>query len=407
MSVHDLTPDRRELLQSLRLTEAQIQIVRATDKERVRAAAARGALPGSPEQVLAMMTAISMAAPEETLRKEALASAAGLPESTTLSYAESGSNPAILWFLYRAIESAPIRSRIYTNRHTPLPLLADAAKRETASDLLELLAGNQSKMAENPDFPGFLIENPALSSVARARVEEFFMRTFATSLLAKQGFQNEDDPDAAPVELGAAALDTSDLPPELLVHGDPDEDERKFREDHKLSDDDLAPTDSEAEDEDVQTDAEGESPSQPASEQPEGEIKQSLFGQLKNMTIGKKIKLAMMGNMEARKLLVKESNRLIQEAVLKNPRITESEVKVIASDKQTSADMIRVILSKRQLMRKYSMRLTLVKHPKTPTQTAMTFLGQLRDNDLKQIAKSKGIPGNIVKQAKVLLAKKK
>lgn len=397
MSIHDLSPDRKELLQSLKLSEAQVQIVRAADKERVRAAAARGALPGSPEQVLAMMTAISMAAPEEDLRKQALSCAATLPESTTIGYAESGTNPAILWFLYRAVDAAPIRSRIYTNRHTPLSLLADAAKRETSADLLELLAGNQSKMAENPEFPGFLLENVHLPAVAKSRVEEFFIRTFASSLLAKQGFKDEDEPDAPTVELGAAALDTSDLPPELLEHGDPEEEERRFREEHKLGDDDSS-TDADSE----------EAPQEGESQATEEEApKQSLFGQLKNMTIGKKIKLALMGNMEARKLLVKESNRLIQEAVLKNPRITESEVKVIASDKQTSADMIRVILGKRQLMRKYSMRLTLVKHPKTPTQTAMTFLAQLRDNDLKQIAKSKGIPGNIVKQAKVLLDKKK
>ena len=46
-----------------------------------------------------------------------------------------------------------------------------------------------------------------------------------------------------------------------------------------------------------------------------------LRTQMRDMTIPQKVKLALLGNSVARMLLISDPNRMIQEAVLKNPRL--------------------------------------------------------------------------------------
>ncbi len=381
--------DKKELLASLKLSEAQINIVRSPEKLKVRQGAAKGILPGTPEQTLSLMAAIAMAAPEEELRKTAVESAKSLPESTVVSYAESGSLPAVLWFLYRSLnENQAIKRKLYVNRSVPISLLVEAARIENSSQLLELLAGNQAKMAENPEFPGHLLENPALSPVARSRVEEFFMRTYSSSLLKAHGFESDDEDVAASetVELGAEATDTSELPEEFTIHN-PEEEERLAKE--ELARKKYVST----EDED---DAEEEVPAE----------RKSLYSQLANLTSAQKIKLALLGNMEARKLMIKESNRLIQESVVKNPRITNPEIQAIASNKQTSQEILRMISSNRTWMRKYALKLAMVQNPKTPQQVSFSLMNQLRTNELKTLAKSKAVSGQVAKQAVLMLKRR-
>ena len=50
------------------------------------------------------------------------------------------------------------------------------------------------------------------------------------------------------------------------------------------------------------------------------------------MSMGQKIKAAMMGNLEVRKILIKDPKKQVALAVLANQRITEKEVAGIAGD---------------------------------------------------------------------------
>ena len=70
------------------------------------------------------------------------------------------------------------------------------------------------------------------------------------------------------------------------------------------------------------------------------ERRKTIMQALKDMTIGQKIKIAMMGNLEVRKILIKDPRKQIALSVLNNPRITEKEVVAIAGDAAVALDKI-------------------------------------------------------------------
>lgn len=118
---------------------------------------------------------------------------------------------------------------------------------------------------------------------------------------------------------------------------------------------------------------------------------------LKDMNVGQKIKIAMLGNLEVRKMLIKDPRKQIVMAVLANARITDKEVAAIAGDPASSLDAISYIASSKSLNKSYAVKLALVNNPKTPMKTALMLLETIRMNDLKNIAKSRSV-SNVIKQ---------
>ena len=118
---------------------------------------------------------------------------------------------------------------------------------------------------------------------------------------------------------------------------------------------------------------------------------------LRDMNVGQKIKVAMLGNLEVRKILIKDPRKQIVMAVLGNARITDKEIASIAADPASSLDAISYIASNKSLCKSYAVKLALVNNPKTPMKTALMLLETIRMNDLKNIAKSRGI-SNVIKQ---------
>lgn len=132
---------------------------------------------------------------------------------------------------------------------------------------------------------------------------------------------------------------------------------------------------------------------------------EKLAIRLQSMNVNERIKLALIGDTEARRLLIRDPSREVQMAILQNPRITESEVISIANSRGTSEEMLRAILSNRDWYKIYAVRLALVKNPKTPFALAIRMVGGLATHDLKLLSKSKAISPAVVQQAKKLVAK--
>ncbi|HNW83052.1 MAG TPA: hypothetical protein PKG52_09195 [bacterium] len=126
------------------------------------------------------------------------------------------------------------------------------------------------------------------------------------------------------------------------------------------------------------------------------ERRKNIVQTLKDLTIGQKIKIAMMGNLEVRKILIKDPRKQIALAVLNNPRITEKEVASVAGEAAAPIDIISFIAGTKTLCKSYQVKLALVTNPKTPVKTALALLDVIRLNDLKRIAKSRNIP-NVIK----------
>lgn len=132
-----------------------------------------------------------------------------------------------------------------------------------------------------------------------------------------------------------------------------------------------------------------------------------LFTQIQEMTVTQKIRSAMLGNATMRMLLVRDSNRLVAEAVARSPRLTENEVIRIAAARTVSDDVLRIIASNREHTRSYQVKLNLVCNPRTPFSFTSRLLPHLRTNDLRGIARSKNVPAAVNKLARQQLSRQK
>jgi hypothetical protein len=119
---------------------------------------------------------------------------------------------------------------------------------------------------------------------------------------------------------------------------------------------------------------------------------ESLYQMILKMSIPQKIRLAMLGNRQARKLLIHDRNKIITTAVLRSPKITDSEIMRFAQERNTPEDIILAICKNRTWLRTYQVKLALVNNPKTPLPKAIQFLDHLHDKDLQALSRNKNVP---------------
>ena len=125
-----------------------------------------------------------------------------------------------------------------------------------------------------------------------------------------------------------------------------------------------------------------------------------------DMGVSEKIKMALTGDKEWRSIFLKDSNKLVNTAVLKNPRVTDGEVLAVAKSKTSSEELIRIILMNKDWMKLPVVRSALVSHPKTPVASALRFMDSLTLKELKDLSKSKGVSQVVVTAARRVLAEK-
>ncbi len=132
----------------------------------------------------------------------------------------------------------------------------------------------------------------------------------------------------------------------------------------------------------------------------------TLSQRVSKMSVSEKIKLATLGNKEARGLLMRDTNRLVAVAVIRSPRITDGEVLTFANNRAVIEDVLRVIYHNREWTKNYALRLALVKNPKTPLAISMRYLSGMRESDVVSLARNKNIPSGIQVLAKKMMDKK-
>jgi hypothetical protein len=117
----------------------------------------------------------------------------------------------------------------------------------------------------------------------------------------------------------------------------------------------------------------------------------SVSARIMKLKHNQKAVLAQKGGKEERVHLIREANRMIQVAVVRNPRITEQEIQYIASMRSINEEVLRIIGSSREFMRKYQVVKSLVQNPKTPLALSLNHLKRLNDFDLRQMAHDRNI----------------
>ncbi|MGO9019834.1 MAG: DUF4388 domain-containing protein [Syntrophobacteraceae bacterium] len=139
-------------------------------------------------------------------------------------------------------------------------------------------------------------------------------------------------------------------------------------------------------------------------EQTEHRAETLLQKVLKKKT-SEKIRLAMTADKETRGILIRDSNRVIQVAVISNPKITDNEVAAIACSRQVDDEVLRKIAADKEWMRLYPVRLALATNPKTPVAISRKLVPTLNNQDLKNISRSKSVPALVANEARRLVPK--
>lgn len=130
---------------------------------------------------------------------------------------------------------------------------------------------------------------------------------------------------------------------------------------------------------------------------------QSLLQKVQKLSFSEKRLLALRGGRDVRSILMKDPNKEISLAVLENPKITETEVEIIAKSRSVAEEAIRKVTKKREWMKNYAIVLAVVSNPKTPPGNAVPFLSELKTKDLASLEKSRNVSDAVRSAARRLL----
>jgi hypothetical protein len=152
--------------------------------------------------------------------------------------------------------------------------------------------------------------------------------------------------------------------------------------------------------------AEDVPPAMRAETPEEAQRKLTIHQRIMKMAVSEKIKLATLGNKEARTILLRDSNKLVCMAAVTSPRVTDGEILGLAHSRTVSGDVLRYIYTKRDFLKTYAIKIALVKNPKVPLPTALRLMQTLQERDMKELARDRNVPQTIQAQAKAWIIKK-
>jgi hypothetical protein len=314
-------------------------------------AAAQGALPLTPGDLLTALLFLSQSADQE-IRRQVLATLRTLPSSIVRTVAADPQAPAQLLHFIAKIRLADeqVMAELVCN-----PAVADATlvavARQCSNVVLERLIVNQQRLLECPDIKqAICINSHALPG-----------------MLAQLGCGE-----------GAGLDDRDDT----------------LKDSAAASDEAVRQSDEQIDDE--------------ASAVAEENLDLSKYQLSLDMPVAEKIKTALTGDKEWRTIFLRDANKLVSGAVLKNPRITEGEVLAVARNRSASDELIRLILLNNEWLKNTEIRKALVVHPRTPLPKALRFMTVYTEKELKQLTKSRNVSQVIVNNARrMLMAKNK
>ena len=136
------------------------------------------------------------------------------------------------------------------------------------------------------------------------------------------------------------------------------------------------------------------------------EQRQNIHQKILHMTVPQKIRLAMLGNREARNILIQDRNKIISMAVLRSPKLSENDALSYAQQRHLPQDVFAVLGKSKRWTKYYPVKLALVNNPKTPLPVSMRFLEYLTERDLKALSRNKNISSVLSHSARNILQKR-
>lgn len=339
----------------------------------LRLMAARGMVPMGPRDMVTVLCCLSYD-DDEKIGPAATKSLAELPDRIIQgALAEQGLHPLVLDQLARSLPENEARlEAILIHKQTPDQTFEYLADR-VGERLLGIVLENQVRILRHPPIAKAILDNPAVLKSQVDRLMDFAVRT-------GMDFRGLEAFEQAKSRIKAA-------PPDR-------EEAKRIQEvvEESLPEDMLL-----------------EEEAEPSSDDEAAEIeekKKTLLQRLHTFTPAQKVVLATKGNKVVRSALLRDRNKIVATAAIKNPGISESEVIGIAGSRSVCDDVIRIICGNREWTRSYAVKKALVENPKTPIAFSMRFLQSLRKGDLKNLSRSKNISATVANAAKKLFQKR-
>lgn len=333
---------------------------------------ARGFLPLPQDELLSVLAYLVLTG-EPEVAALAQASIDDIPSRAVLEFAMSpAAAPEHLVRLLRVTRDNIIAEALIRNRAVPDESIVELA-RTAEPALQDVIVINQARILRAPQILDALLANPQLSPDARRRAletrEEFFEK--------KARIQQE--------------LDAAEA--EAVAEAEPEPEEAPLDEDVSL--DAIA---------DLLERAQGEAAQPLAVQLSEAEKKDdkkfSAWAKLQFMTVSERVQIAFKGDRMVRMFLIRDRNKLICTAVMRNPRLSETEVEQISNMRNVDEEVLRLIAMNREWSAKYPIMLTLVRNPKAPIGVVLPFISRLTLRDLKSLKDDKGVSQVVRETAK-------
>ncbi|HXN64750.1 MAG TPA: hypothetical protein VN862_05400 [Candidatus Acidoferrales bacterium] len=126
--------------------------------------------------------------------------------------------------------------------------------------------------------------------------------------------------------------------------------------------------------------------------EPDLQKRQSLLQRLAQMRVTERVQLAVKGGREERVALIRDSCKVVQRAVLQSSKLTDREVESFASMTSLNDEVLRIIATRRNFRKNYTVVRNLVNNSKTPLDVSLNLLKSIQTPDLKLLEKNKNIP---------------
>ncbi|HSE39944.1 MAG TPA: hypothetical protein VLH08_04200 [Acidobacteriota bacterium] len=350
--------------------------------------AAQGMLPIAEEELVPLQVQLSVDT-DEPIAELAKKSLQKVSQETWFRLVEKKDpDHALIEYCLRAT-THPVKEKILLNHSVGDDIFRSMASTESGP-LLDIILNNQVRLLRDSQILLNLETNPYLTFDQKRRIEEFkeefiYKKQQSATAVVEEEIKEEEIPLPILDDL-LAQIPNLDIAAQKLIQ-----------------------------------EITANPPPPPTEEQIESQL-QSIFStdelekiseetlttyqRIMRMSHPEKIRVALLGNKEERTLLIRDPSRQIASLVIKNPKLTDSEMDNFASMRNLDSEILREMAGSRTFIKRYNVIITLVKNPKVPSASALNLLKLLRDMDLRNVEHDRNIPEIIRRQAKKIRAQR-
>lgn len=386
-------------------------IANGTAPKPAQIAAAKGILPLPQQDLLEALVILSRNEDKDlSIAAEKTLKAQDTERLKSVITSEEVAPQVLHYFATQDTLSQEVYELVIANPKTPNESIVQFARNASNGELLEVLSFNQQLLINTPAIIDAIIANPNRTAEADRRASE----------IKREFFEKERGSEQIAKELRARGKEAA---AEFIEQSDFAEDLENESTDDGLDLDDalfladmIEVSDSDVDDSWLSLEfieeiyEETDEQRQAAMSKILGEMKSdgdgkvsaeriSMLSKVMGMNMKDRIKMAAKGNREARNILIRDPNRVVAQAVISNPKLTDQEVETITKMRTVPKDVLRQIAMNKQWARSYTIIHNLALNPRTPVGNAMSIVTRLQMKDLLSLAKNRNVPDAIRKHA--------